>query len=134
LFHITRSRRAKEAGFTMIEAVVALAVVAAVLASIGSLIAVARTGTRTLEQRVALSEALRLVSATSPSAEKLAGSELSGLSSGVAWRIAALPFVDQDAIESPSTWIPQRLVIQVRAPSGAVSSVETIQLVKRPPG
>lgn len=112
----------------------ALAVVAAVLASIGSLIAVARTGTRTLEQRVALSEALRLVSATSFSAEQLAGSGQSDLSSGFAWRMAIFPFIDQDEIGSPSIWVPAKVVIQVRAPSGAASSVETIRLVKRPPG
>lgn len=118
----------------MIEAVVALAVVATVLASIGSLIAVARTGTRTLEQRVALSEALRQVLVTAPSAEQLAGSEQSGLGPGFTWRIAADPLIDQDATGSTSIWIPQRVVVQVRAPSGAASSVETIQLVKRHPG
>ena len=112
----------------------ALAVVAAVLASIGSLVAVARTGTRTLEQRVALSEALRLVSATARTAEQLGDSEYSGLSSGFAWRMAILPFVDQDTNGSSSIWIPQKVIIQVRAPSGAASSVETIQLVKRPAG
>ena len=118
----------------MVEALVALAIVATVLASIGSLFAVARTGTRTLEQRVALSEALRLVSATAPSAAQMAGSEQSGRSSGFVWRVAILPFVDQDAMGLPSAWIPRKVVIQVRAPSGAVASVETIQLVKRPPG
>jgi len=118
----------------MIEAVVALAVVATVLASIGSLIAVARTGTRTLEQRVALSEALRLVSVTVPPAEQWAGTEQSGNAAGFAWRAAIFPFVEQDPIETSSIWIPLRVVVQVRAPSGAVSSVETIQLVKRPPG
>lgn len=118
----------------MIEAVVALAVVATVLASIGSLIAVARTGTRTLEQRVALSEALRLVSITAPSAERLAGSEQSGRSPSFAWRIAADPFIDQESTGSASIWSPQRVVVQVRTPSGAASSVETIQLVRRPPG
>ncbi len=112
----------------------ALAVVAAVLASIGPLIAVARTGTRTLEQRVALSEAVRLIASTLPPAAQLAEAEQSGLSSGFAWRIAALPFVEQDDIGPTSTWIPHRIVIQVRAPSGAVSSVETIRLLKRPPG
>lgn len=114
----------------------ALAVVATVLASIGSLVAVARTGTRTLEQRVALSEALRLVSATARTTGQLGDSEYSysGLSSGFAWRTAILPFVDQDTNGSSSIWIPQRVVIQVRAPSGAASSVETIQLVKRPAG
>ena len=133
MFHVTRSRRAHEAGFTLIEALVALAVLAAVLASIGSLIAVARTGTRTLEQRVALSEALRLVSVTAPRAEQWAGPEQSGyISGGFTWRLAASPFVEQDAIGAQSIWIPLRIVIQVRAPSGAVSSVETIQVVKRP--
>jgi general secretion pathway protein I len=134
LFRAIPSRHTKEAGFTLIEAVVALAVVATVLASIGSLIAVTRTGTRTLEQRVALTEALRLVSATLPPAEKWAGSELSGNSLDFAWRVEALPFFDQDPIGSPSIWIPERVVVQMRAPSGAVSSVETIQLVRRPPG
>lgn len=115
----------------MIEAVVALAVVAGVLGSIGSLVAVTRAGTRTLEQHVALSEALRLVSATALLA---AGSEQSGYSSGFEWRIATLPFAEQDTIGSPSIWIPQRVVVQVRSPSGIVSSVETIRLTKRPPG
>lgn len=111
----------------------ALAVLAAVVASIGSLIAVARTGTRTLEQRVALSEALRLVSATAPRAEQWAGPEQSGtIAGGFTWRLAALPFVEQDTIGAQSVWIPLRVVIQVRAPSGAVSSVETVQVVKRP--
>lgn len=118
----------------MIEAVVALAVVATVLASIGSLVAVTRTGARTLEQRVALAEALRLVAATGPTAERLAGFEQSGLNAGFAWRIVATPFLEQDTVGAASIWSPQRVVVQVRAPSGAVSSVETIQLVKRPPG
>lgn len=119
----------------MIETVVALAVVVVVLASIGSLIAVARTGTRTLEQRVALSEALRLVSATAPRADGWAAPERSGYTSGgLAWRLAILPFAEQDGIGAPSIWIPVRVVVQVRGPSGAVSSVETVQLVKRPRG
>ncbi|MGL6061190.1 MAG: type IV pilus modification PilV family protein [Bradyrhizobium sp.] len=132
MFHVTRIRRTREGGFTLIEALVALAVMTAVLASIGSLIAVARTGTRTLEQRVALSEALRLVSATAPRVEQWASPEQSGyIPGGFTWRLAALPF-EQDAVAVPSNWIPVRVVIQVRAPSGAVSSVETIQVVKRP--
>lgn len=117
----------------MIELLVALAVTAAVLASIGALIAVTRTGTGKLEQRVALSEALRLVSATAPRAEQWAAPEQSGtVAGGFAWRIAAAPFIEQDAIGAPSAWIPLRVVIQVRAPTGAVTSVETVQVVKRP--
>lgn len=118
----------------MIEAVVALAVVATVLASIGSLIAVARTGTRTLEQRVALNESLRLILVTAPPARQLAGSEQSGRSPGFTWRIAADPLIEQEVIGATSIWIPQRVVVQVRSLSGAASSVETIQLVKRPTG
>ena len=118
----------------MIEAVVALAVVAAVLASIGSLNFVARTGARTLEQRVALSEVLRLVSATAPSAERIAGSELTGTHAGFAWRMTVLPFFgESDAAETASIWMPQKVVFQVRSPSGAVALLETIQLVKRSP-
>lgn len=116
----------------MIEAVVALAVTAAVLASIGSLIAVARTGSRTLEQRVALIEALRRVSNTLPSASQLGGFEQSGSDLGIAWRMAVSPFLDPDAVASPSIWIPVKVVIQVRGASGATSTLETVQLLKRP--
>ena len=44
------SRQGREAGFTIIEALVALAVVTAVLAGIGALIATSARGTRVLER------------------------------------------------------------------------------------
>ena len=102
MFHVTRIRRTREGGFTLIEALVALAVMTAVLASIGSLIAVARTGTRTLEQRVALSEALRLVSATAPRVEQWASPEPSGyIPGGFTWR-------SRSAVRAAVTNVPMR--------------------------
>ena len=47
------------AGFTLIEALVALAIVAAVLASIGAVIATTVKGTRSIDQRLALSGSRR---------------------------------------------------------------------------
>ena len=48
-------------GFTLIEALVALALVTIMLTAIGRLIATTTTGTRTLEGHVALVETARLV-------------------------------------------------------------------------
>src|SRR5262249_8150550 len=131
---VTRSRRRREAGFTMIEAGVGLPGVGTVFGSVGSPIALAPNRARALGERVSLSGTLRFGFAPSPPLGQPGCAEQSSLRSGFAWRRAIFPFVDQDAIASPSIWIPVRVVIQVRAPSGAVSSVETIQLVKRPPG
>ena len=43
------------AGFTLIEALVALAIIAVVLGTIGSVISVTTKGTRSIDQRLALS-------------------------------------------------------------------------------
>ena len=58
------SNRDGEGGFTMIEALVALALVAVMLTAVGSLVASAAIGTRTQEQHVALVETARLIAAS----------------------------------------------------------------------
>src|SRR5437867_4271159 len=52
------------AGFTLIEAVVALAVVAIMLTAIGAVATTSARGTRSLEQHLALVETTRIVAAT----------------------------------------------------------------------
>ena len=55
-----------ESGFTLIEAVIALALVTVVLAAIGSLVATNVRGARILEQHVALTETARLIASGIP--------------------------------------------------------------------
>jgi len=121
------------AGFTLIEAVVALAVVAVLLAAIGAVVTTSARGTRSLEQHLALVETTRIVAATLPKDEPAALDGLSGEILGHRWRIALAPFIGSGIYQNPdSPWIPQTVVVRVRSPSGAVYGFETIRLQHRP--
>ena len=60
-----------EAGFTLIEALVALAIVAAVLGSIGMVIATTVKGTRAIDQRLALTGTAETLLASIPTRDLL---------------------------------------------------------------
>jgi general secretion pathway protein I len=124
--------RRGEDGFTLIEAVVALAVVAFVLAAIGSLFASGMIGARTLEQRVALVETARLIATTFPRRRELQMDDFAGEVFGHRWQIRAAPFFGGGQAIVGSPWIPQSVVVRVQSPSGAMMSIETITLQRRP--
>ncbi len=122
-----------DAGFTLIEVVVALAVVAIALTAIGAVVTTSSRGTRSLEQHLALVEATRIVAATLPKSEERSLDGLSGEILGHRWRIGVLPFVGAGiAPVADSPWIPQTVVVRVRSPSDAVYGFETVRLQHRP--
>jgi general secretion pathway protein I len=132
LSRATPSERHGSAGFTLIEVLVALAVVATSLAAIGTLIATSVRGARAVEQRVVLVERARAIMAELPRRDELSIGEATGESASHRWRIAVLPyptgFVDRPA----SKWVPRAVVASVRSPSGTVLQVHTVRLVRRP--
>jgi general secretion pathway protein I len=120
------------AGFTLIEVVVALAVVAISLTAIGAVATTSARGTRSLEQHLALVETTRIVAATLPTDQQAALDGLSGEILGHRWRISLAPFVGSGIYYPPdSPWIPQTVVVRVRSPSGAVYGFETVRLQRR---
>jgi general secretion pathway protein I len=123
--------RARE-GFTLIEVVVALAVVAITLTAIGAVAATSARGTRSIEQHLALVETTRIVAATLPKDLPASLDGLSGEILGHRWSIALAPFVG-NGIYNPadSQWIPQTVVVRVRSPSGAIAGFETVRLQRR---
>jgi general secretion pathway protein I len=129
-----RAFRRDSAGFTLIETVVALAVVAIVLTAIGAVAATSARGTRSLEQHLALVETTRIVAATLPRNPQ---SNLDGLTGEILnhrWRISLAPFVGSGIYQTPdSPWIPQTVVVRVRSPSGAVTGFETVRLQRKAP-
>jgi general secretion pathway protein I len=134
----SRSIRAEpaagDAGFTLIEVVVALAVVAVTLTAIGAVAATSVRGTRSLEQHLTLVQATRIVAATLPRNADASLDGLTGNILGFRWRISLAPFVGSGIYRMPdSTWIPQTVVARVRSPSGAVYGFETVRLLRRPP-
>lgn len=130
--HVAQASRSREAGFTIIEALVALAIVSAALAAIGGLIAVSARGTRTLEQHVALIQTARAVESALPKRDQIVPGDFSGVLAGHPWRVDVLPFsaggIDP---ELPSPWVPQTVVVTVRSPTGAAFQLATVRLRRR---
>ena len=132
MFRVAPSRRSHEAGFTIIEALVALAVVAASLAAISTLIATSARGARVLAQHVELVETARAVESALPKRDQLTIGNLSGALAGHDWRVDVLPFVGGGIDpELPSPWAPQTVVVTIRSPSGATLQLATVRLHRR---
>jgi len=120
------------AGFTLIEVVIALAVVAISLTAIGAVVTASSRGTRSIEQHLALVETTRIVAATLPKVEQIGLDGLSGDILGHRWSVSISPFVSGRIHQVPdSPWVPQTVVVRVRSPSGAVYGFETVRLQHR---
>jgi len=119
-------------GFTLIEALVALAVAAVSLAAIGLLVAANIRGSSRIEQHLGLVETLRAVETGLPDRPSLSAGTLSGDMHGQAWSVDIAPFPgDFVNPRAAHFWTPQTIVINVQSPSGAVLQLETIRLGRR---
>lgn len=128
-----QSRRSRSAGFTLIEVLVALAVIAASLAAIGSLVAVSMRGARSIEQRLAFRETLRAIVTSLPDRAALNAGTASGETTGYRWRVDIAPFVATFVDPRlPTPWEPQAVVVRVQSPSGQLLQINTIRLRRRP--
>ncbi|RXT36449.1 general secretion pathway protein GspI [Bradyrhizobium betae] len=127
-------KRRGERGFTMIEAVVALALVMIGLAAIGTLAATNSRGAWKLEQRAALADTARLVASTIPRAGVPIPEDLAGNVASHRWQMRVTPFLGEVPEVPQSRFIPQRVELRVRAPSGAILSLETVRLQLRSGG
>jgi general secretion pathway protein I len=120
------------AGFTLIEALVALAVTAVSLAAIGLLVAGNIRGSSRIEQHLGLVETLRAVETGLPDRTSLSAGNLSDEMHGQAWSVDSAPFAgDFVNPRAGQLWTPQTIVIKVQSPSGAVLQLETIRLARR---
>ncbi len=117
------------AGFTLIEVLVALAIVAISLSSIGLLIATTVHGTHSIEHRLAQVETARSVATALPDRDQLVFGNFSGALANQRWRVDVLPYaatnVDQ---RQAARWLPQSVVISVRSPDGGMLQISTLRL------
>jgi general secretion pathway protein I len=132
-----RNRCNREAGFTLIEVLVALAVVAVCLSAIGAVIATTVRGTRGIEDRLAMAGIAETLLAGLVDRGSLHEGSSSGEISGDRWRIdvSVLPDALIDgAASSESQWALLSIVIRVQTFRGASYQVNTTRLVPRASG
>ncbi len=122
------------AGFTIIEVLVALALVAVVIISIGSLMATNMRSVRSFEQHVTLMQVARAVMTTSiPTRAELRPGTSSGRLDGYRWTVDVSPLGSEWAAANGAevVWMPGLVRVRVMSPTGAVSDVRTVRLMQR---
>ena len=124
----------RSAGFTIIEALVALAVVAISLVAIGSLMGSSARGTRQLEQHVALVQAAyNALWLSFPLRAPPSSSTETGRSTEQAWRADLEPFaIDFGTPTGEVHWVPRKVKMRVQSGSGTIIDLETIRLFRKP--
>jgi len=123
--------RDREGGFTLIEVLVALAVVSVSLAAIGSLMAVTTRGVRSIGLHLTLVETARAIMTGLPGRDQLVPGNISGEAAGHRWRVDVLPFYANFIDPQASNWIPETVVVRVQSPSGPILQVNTVKLRRR---
>jgi general secretion pathway protein I len=133
LSHASRADR-RDAGFTILEVLIALAIVAVAVLAIGSVMSTNIRGVRTLENHVALIETAQTVLATAiPPRKDLAPGTQTGQIRDYRWRVEIGAVGGGWTVkDSDVAWIPELVKIRVSAPSGAAVDLETVRLMKRP--
>jgi general secretion pathway protein I len=133
LFRSTRRPNSHSRGFTLVESLVALAIMMILLAAIGGLTATSLRSGRYVERHLADIESTRQIVAGLPARDKLADGSLSGDMVGYRWRLDAAPYrPDFFEPKSATPWTPQVIALRVESPNGGVTSVDMVRLVRTP--
>jgi general secretion pathway protein I len=114
-------------GFTLIEALAALAVMGAGLAAIGSLASSSMHAGLYAERHLAEIETTRKIIAGMPSRGALPVGRLTGALDAHDWRIDTT-LIGPPAAVGDALWTPQRVEVSVRSPSGTTLKIDTIRL------
>jgi general secretion pathway protein I len=135
MFWRSTEARPSSAGFTLIEVLVALSIVALALAPIGALVANSTRGTRSIEANLTRLEIARAVLTAIPERDRPVPENLSGETAGHLWRVDVLPFESGNiGAQNRGAWLPQRIVVTVRSPIGDALQISTIRLQPRSGG
>jgi general secretion pathway protein I len=120
------------AGFTLVEALAALAVMSISMAAIGALANSSMRSGLYVERHLAEIETARKVITGMPSRTDLPAGSLTGVLDNHQWRIdSALLPNDLAPANAKVVWDPQRIALRVLSPSGATIEIDTVRLRKR---
>ncbi|WP_315721965.1 MULTISPECIES: prepilin-type N-terminal cleavage/methylation domain-containing protein [unclassified Bradyrhizobium] len=121
-----------EAGFTLIEVLVALAVVSVSIIAIGAVVSRNAASVRKLEQHVTLVTDMRLALATMlADRSRLQPGSIDRRSGSGAVALLARPLGgDWNEPAGQTGWIPEAVTLRIKTGSGAVADVQTVRLVR----
>ena len=135
------------AGFTLIEVLVAIAVLAVVLGAIGGVVGNTVRTIHSVDRRLPLLETAQSLIASLPARNALQPGTQSGTSGEFRWRIDAVLLnsnVPDDAAAAPSaaatgappkvSWMPLAITVRVQGSEGPPVRLDTVRLIPRPPG
>ncbi len=115
------------AGFTLVEALAALAVMAAGLGAVAGLTSANLHATLNAQRHLSDLESARMIMAGLPDRNALPFGRRTGSLAARTWRIDASP-VGKTVASDHSTWTPQGIALLVRSPTGATIEIDTIRL------
>ncbi|MFB6463400.1 type IV pilus modification PilV family protein [Bradyrhizobium tunisiense] len=119
------------AGFTLIEALVALAIIAVMLGTIGSVIATTVKGTRAIDQRLALAGTAETLLADLPARSLLKPGRRSGELAGSRWRVDVAPMKMPGGDPASDRFVPLAVNLRLQRADGSAIQVTTVKLVPR---
>jgi general secretion pathway protein I len=126
---------AGRAGFTLIEVLVAIALLALVLGAIGSLFGTTAKGVRVVDRQLPLLETAQNLLASLPERNALRPGTQSGATGDIRWWIDVAPLLDRAADTPASTkWMPLTVTVHVQGSDGPPVRLDTVRLVPRPSG
>jgi general secretion pathway protein I len=121
------------AGFTLIEALVSLAILAIALAAIGRLAASSSRSAVTVERHLGEVETTQAIIAGMPDRKDLFVPSLTGEVAGHRWSLDMAPAIGAPVDpKARSVWTPQQVTLRVLSPSGALVRFDTLRLIKAP--
>jgi general secretion pathway protein I len=139
--------RRGNAGFTLIEVLVAIAVLAVVLGAIGAVVGNTVRATRSVDRRLPLLETAQSLIASLPTRNALQPGTQTGTSGEFRWRIDAVllnrnaPDSAAAALSTAATgtppkvnWVPLAITVRVQGSEGPPVRLDTVRLIPRPPG
>lgn len=119
------------AGFTLIEALVALAIIAVVLGTIGSVIATTVKGTRAIDQHLALAGTAETLLADLPARSLLKPGRQSGQLAGSRWRVDVAPMNVAGGNPATDRFVPLAVNLRLQRADGSAIQITTVKLVPR---
>ncbi len=134
-------------GFTLIEVLVAIAVLAVVLGAIGAVVGNTVRTIRSVDRRLPLLETAQSLIASLPSRDALKAGTQSGTSGDFRWRIDAVLLnrnVSDNVAAAVSTaatgtppkinWVPLAITVRVQGSEGPPVRLDTVRLIPGPAG